>query len=473
MRAWRIVALIAGSLGLLLGLGLVVGGTVLLAATGARGDDGWFELDLRPLASDAYAVVADELDLGAEPGPPAWLRRRPDVELRLGVAGAAGQPVFVGLGRRDAVDGWLAGVAVDRVVDVDGRRVVLTRREGDRAPAPPGEQGFWVTSSSGTGAQEITWEPEPGRWAVVVMDAEARPGITADVSVGARAGFLVPLAVTLLVLGLVALALGVLLVWLGARSDDALGGAEHPPPPAAEPGTGREPVALSARLDPGLSRGLWLVKWFLAIPHVLVLIVLWAAFVVLTVVAGVAILFTGRYPRSLFGFNVGVLRWTWRVSAYAFTGGLFTDRYPPFTLGPVPDHPARLDIAYPESLSRGLVLVKWWLLAIPHYLVLAVVLGGGLAATEDNRAGGIGLLGLLVVIAAIGLLFTGRYPGGLFALVVGLNRWVFRVVAYAALMTDRYPPFRLDQGGDEPGREPPPPPAGPADPVQAAVPVGR
>jgi hypothetical protein len=214
------------------------------------------------------------------------------------------------------------------------------------------------------------------------------------------------------------------------------------------------PVRLESRLDPGLSRWLWLVKWLLVIPHYVVLAVLWVAFVVLTVVAFFAILVTGRYPRSIFTFNVGVLRWTWRVAHYSY-GALGTDRYPPFTLEDVPDHPASLDVSYPHELSRGLVLVKSWLLALPHYVVLGFVVGGGLwvvgGGEARSGAASTGLLGVLVLVAGVVLAVTGRYPAGLYDLVVGLNRWVFRVVAYAALMTDAYPPFRLDLGGHEPG----------------------
>ncbi len=214
------------------------------------------------------------------------------------------------------------------------------------------------------------------------------------------------------------------------------------------------PVRIEGERDTELSRWLWLVKWLLAIPHYIVLAFLWLTLLVLTIVAFFAILFTGRYPRGIFDFNVGVLRWTWRVAFYSY-GALGTDRYPPFTLDDVPDYPARLEVAYPEQLSRGLVLVKWWLLAIPHYIVTGIFLGGGsyAASRVDDWFWGIGfetgLIGILVLFAGVALLFTTRYPGGLFDFVVGLDRWVARVAAYVLLMRDEYPPFRLDQGGTE------------------------
>ncbi|HYB14266.1 MAG TPA: DUF4389 domain-containing protein [Streptosporangiaceae bacterium] len=233
------------------------------------------------------------------------------------------------------------------------------------------------------------------------------------------------------------------------------------------------PVRVDASLD-APSRGLWLVKWILVIPHYIVLAFLWLAFVVLSAAAMVAIVVTGRYPRAIFEFNVGVLRWTWRVQYYAI-GAFGTDVYPPFTLADDPAYPAHLEVEYPQRLSRGLALVKWWLLAIPQYIIIGVFTGGAAwwgwylsyhggvlyAGYRNESWSGIGLIGLLAVIAAVVLLFTGRYPGRLFDFVLGLNRWVLRVAGYAGLMTDRYPPFRLDMGGADPGTLALPPAAGP------------
>ncbi|WP_327394054.1 DUF4389 domain-containing protein [Streptomyces phaeochromogenes] len=218
------------------------------------------------------------------------------------------------------------------------------------------------------------------------------------------------------------------------------------------------PVRIEASVDARLSRWLWLVKWLLAIPHYIVLFFLWIGVVLVTVIAFFAILFTARYPRPLFDFSVGVLRWNWRVSYYAHTA-LGTDRYPPFTLADVPDYPARLDVAYPARLSRGLVLVKWWLLAIPQYIVVSMFTGGwGWGRGWDDGGGWRGgLMPFLSLVAVVILLFTARYPRHLFDFLMGLARWVARVTSYAALTwADRRPRRAPGRTRRRPRRRPPP-----------------
>ena len=135
------------------------------------------------------------------------------------------------------------------------------------------------------------------------------------------------------------------------------------------------------------------------------------------------ILFRGKYPRWWYDFNVELLRFQNRVGVYV---ALMDDRYPSTD----ERQSVRLDVAYPDAkgLKRGLPLVKW-LLAAPHYVVLAVLYAGAVVA---------------VVIAWFAILFTGRFPRGIFDYLVGVGRWANRVTAYAfMLMTDQYPPFRL------------------------------
>lgn len=474
MRTGRILLIVFGALLALVGLGALAGGAGMLWAHATqRDDEGFFTTRGVALSSDGFAVVSDRVDLGTD-GP--WAVDIGDLaEVRIrATASDAGGRLFVGIGPAARVQEYLDGVPHTQVrdVDVDPLRVESVVRSGVRAPAsPPPDQAFWVARADGPGTQSIRWRVETGDWMVVLMNADGSAGVRADADLGVKVGILRGLGIGTLIGGVVLLGAGVTMIVFGARGrrrphdGDGAPGDGAPPataPPAAPPpedgasGTGGYPVRLEAvpPADGELSRWLWLVKWLLAIPHIIVLFFLWIAFLVLTVVAFFAILFTGRYPRGIFELNLGVLRWSWRVGYWSY-GALGTDRYPPFSLGEEPDYPATLDIPHPERLSRGLVLVKWWLLAIPQYIVLSVLTGSGwgYAWSDDHGwvgAGWSGLVGILVFFAGVALLFTARYPRGIYDLVIGLSRWSFRVAGYVTLMRDEYPPFRLDQGPREP-----------------------
>jgi hypothetical protein len=454
--AGRIVLVILGSLAALIGAGLLAaGGGLLWADQTQRDDDGYLSTPTERFEASSYAIVSEPIDLvEADTEGADWLLSDDvlgDVRLQ-----AADGDLFVGIGPTSDVEAYLSGVERHLVTDVeyDPFRARYEARAGDAPTAPPGEQDFWAATASGSGEQTLTWDPESGNWSLVLMNADAAPGIAADLNVGAEANFLIWLAIGLLVAGGILVLGGAGLIYLGVRHAAAPATAAVAPP-AAIGGTAAAvptlyPVAVSGELQPDVSRWLWLVKWILAIPHYVVLAFLWIAFSILTLVAAVAILFTERFPRGIFDFNVGVLRWTWRVWFYSYWAN-GTDRYPPLTLGEAPDYPARLEVAYPEQLNRWLPLVKW-LLAIPHLILVGLFVGGwGWGAGEDWAGWGFaGLVGILVLIACVILLFTGRYPPALFNFALGLDRWALRVAGYVGLMTDRYPPFRLDMGPHEP-----------------------
>jgi len=189
------------------------------------------------------------------------------------------------------------------------------------------------------------------------------------------------------------------------------------------PGSGY-PISFEVAYPERLSRGLIFVKWLIALPHYVIIYALNIAFEVLSVIAFFAILFTKKYPRGIFDFNVGIRRWQANVGAYV---GLLLDEYPPFSFD-AGQYPLAFSVDYPEELGRFAPLYKW-LLAIPHIIVLAFLMFAVFFTT---------------IVAWFAILFTGRYPESLFRFAVGVQRWNQRVSLYALFMTDEYPPFSLN-----------------------------
>lgn len=455
MRPGKVVLAVVGVVVALVAVGFLAGGGGLLWAQATQRDaDGFFTSPDIELSTAAYAITAPEIDLGSQPGD--WLPSGRLASIKVQVVPQSGDPVFVGVGPADDVNAYLGDVAHSEVARIVNGDATYREIAGEAPTLMPSVLTFWAAS----GEDAFTWDLEAGEWTVVIMNADGAPGVEVDASAGARSDLVAAVGVGLLIFGVLLGALAAFMLVIAFRRDDEVGVASGQGL-AVSAGFGSYPVLLEAQIDPTLSRWQWLVKWLLAVPHYIVLFFLWVAFGVLTVIAFFAILFTGRYPKGLFEFNVGVMRWTWRVGFYSYSA-LGTDQYPPFTLGDA-DYPASFDVEYPERLSHGLPLIKW-LLALPHLLIVGLLTSGLVWWTTDlNGAGdavlevGGGLIGILVLVAGFALLFAGRYPEGLFDLIVGLNRWVYRVWAYIGLMRDEYPPFRLDSGGFESGAATNPP----------------
>ncbi|HUZ10246.1 MAG TPA: hypothetical protein VMU76_08780 [Acidimicrobiales bacterium] len=269
MRPGKIVLVVAGSLVLLIGLGLTAGGGVLLWANATQRDaGGYFTTSAETLHTTGHALTSS-LDFGTEPGPSGWVPYRHLGTLRITASLPGGSAVFVGIAATNRIDRYLANVAHDQVVKVQffPFRPEYRHLSGTNAPTSPLGQGFWAVSATGTGTRTVTWTTEPGEWTVVVMRADTRPGFVATVSVGASAGWVMALGVALTIAGLLLLVGGGVMVGFGVaglghpgrEGDGPEAGPDHrtvhptgtgegdayPPrldgPPVARPGAGGLP----------------------------------------------------------------------------------------------------------------------------------------------------------------------------------------------------------------------------------------
>ena len=221
-RGWgfgRVLLLIVGSLGVLIGLALLVaGGFALWADQTQRDDDGYLTTPSETFSTSQYALASEGLDVNAE--GPDWLTD-PDRFGRIKIEATSndGRPLFVGIGPEGAVNGYLRGVAHDVVNDVnfDPFSVDYARRSGGPPRSDPAAQRFWAARATGSRDESLTWDVESGDWSVVVMNADGSRGVDVDLAVGARLGFLLWLAIGLLVGGAVVLVGSAFLIYLAVR----------------------------------------------------------------------------------------------------------------------------------------------------------------------------------------------------------------------------------------------------------------
>jgi hypothetical protein len=245
MKTGRVVAIVIGSILGLIGLGLLIVGIAGTVAYGvARDDDGYFRTDEIHLATTTPAITSDSLDLGGTPGDADWLTDRGDfatVTISLQPAGSGGQ-LFAGIGPTADVERYLGSVARDRVTDYDDSTVSYERHDGSATATPPGDETFWVAKVTTGEPGALTWNVEGGDWTVVVMNADGSSGVDANARVGIKVDWLLPVAIVLMVIGLLLLVGGILLAVLVGRDRRPrpmlapAGTSTLPPPPPVPDG---------------------------------------------------------------------------------------------------------------------------------------------------------------------------------------------------------------------------------------------
>jgi hypothetical protein len=212
--AGRVIGVIFASIGGLIGLALLAGGIAVLAAYAFGRDDGYFTSDRKQLESATYAIATEDIDLSADEVD--WAPDEILGEVRVQVDGGE-RSVFVGIGPDAEVDRYLANVAHDELIDFDGDDPDFVRHDGGAPRAPPGELGFWVAESEGSGEQTLTWDAEFGRWTAVVMNTDAARGIDVEADAGIKLDWAIWVGLGLLILGLLMTAGAVIVILLLGR----------------------------------------------------------------------------------------------------------------------------------------------------------------------------------------------------------------------------------------------------------------
>ncbi len=234
MGAGRVVALVLGSLLLLLATGLLLGGGALVWADQAERTDGYLLSNEETLTGSGHALVSERIDLSTGADWVPLSAALGDVRFQA-TATDPGTETFIGIAPVSEAAAYLGDVRRTVIADLGIDSPAQRELPGDEPSGPPGDQDFWTAQSSGTGTQELTWVPAEGDWMLVVMNADGSAGISVDSRIGATFPALDGLAWGLLIVGVVCLALAALLLVLAARRP-----ADHRPglPPGAWPGPG-------------------------------------------------------------------------------------------------------------------------------------------------------------------------------------------------------------------------------------------
>ena len=209
--------IVVGVLAGIVAFGMLAGGCALVAVDQTqRDDDGFLMSPSRDFSSATYAIVSESADLGTDDAE--WARALDTFLGTVRVRSDSERAVFVGIAPSVDVDRYLEGVEHDTVDDLDhSGDPEFERRSGGAPVSPPGEETFWAASVTGTGEQTLDWEPEDGRWRVVVMNNDAARGVSSELTIGAELDSILWIGIGLLVTGGLLAAAAALAITAGAR----------------------------------------------------------------------------------------------------------------------------------------------------------------------------------------------------------------------------------------------------------------
>jgi hypothetical protein len=234
VSAGRVILIVLGSIGVLFGLALLVGGGFLLWADRTQREDGYLTTPTERFATPTYALTRSRLEVDTD-GSGWVLNDSWFGKIRIRGESADEKTLFIGIGPQADVAKYLATVSHANVedVDFDPFRVTYLPIAGGAPQGPPTEQRFWAASASGVGTQTLTWKVREGDWSVVLMNADASRGVAADLDLGAKLSFLIWVAIGLLLGGVLVVAGSTALVVLAART------RQRQPAPPTPPAAGR------------------------------------------------------------------------------------------------------------------------------------------------------------------------------------------------------------------------------------------